>query len=69
MILHVITGLRTGGAKGVIPGFWMGIVGMKVGGTRRIEIPYHLAYGDKGSRGAVPPYANLIFTVELLDVK
>ena len=53
----------------VIPGFAMGAAGMRVGGKRRIEIPYHLAYGEKGSRGAVPPYANLIFTVELLDVK
>jgi peptidylprolyl isomerase len=53
----------------VIDGFAQGAVGMKVGGQRRIEIPYHLGYGEKGSKPAVPPYANLIFTVELLDVE
>jgi uncharacterized damage-inducible protein DinB len=41
---------------------------MKVGGKRRLFLPYQLAYGEKG-RGSIPPKAELIFDVELLDVR
>jgi uncharacterized damage-inducible protein DinB len=56
------------GRRQVIPGFDTGLEGMKVGGKRRIFIPYQLAYGELG-RGPIPPKAELIFDVELLDVK
>ena len=56
------------GKRKVIPGFDAGFEGMRVGGTRRLMIPYQLAYGVKG-RGKIPPKADLIFDVELLEVK
>jgi uncharacterized damage-inducible protein DinB len=56
------------GRRQVIPGFDAGFEGMKVGGKRRIFIPWQLAYGELG-RGPIPPKAELIFDVELLDVK
>ena len=52
----------------MIAGWEMGFEGMHVGGTRRLFIPYQLAYGEKG-RGSIPPKAELIFDVELLAVK
>jgi peptidylprolyl isomerase len=58
----------------LIPGFDQGFEGMKVGGKRRIFIPWQLAYGDKGRPGpdpahpVIPPKANLIFDVELVDI-
>jgi uncharacterized damage-inducible protein DinB len=56
------------GRRQVIAGFDVGFEGMKVGGKRRIFIPWQLAYGEQG-RGKIPPKAELIFDVELLDVK
>jgi peptidylprolyl isomerase len=56
------------GRRQVIPGFDAGFEGMKVGGKRRIFIPWQMAYGEQG-RGPIPPKAELIFDVELLDVK
>jgi peptidylprolyl isomerase len=58
----------------VIPGFDQGFDGMKVGGQRRLFIPWQLAYGAKGRPGpdeahpGIPPKADLIFDVELVDV-
>jgi len=56
------------GKRKVIPGWDAGFEGMRVGGKRRLLIPYQLAYGEKG-RGKIPPKADLIFDVELMDVK
>jgi FKBP-type peptidyl-prolyl cis-trans isomerase len=56
------------GRRQVIAGFDVGFEGMKVGGKRRIFIPYQLAYGMQ-QRGKIPPRSELIFDVELLGVK
>ncbi|HLH19129.1 MAG TPA: DinB family protein [Bryobacteraceae bacterium] len=56
------------GRRQVIPGFDAGFIGMRAGGKRRIFIPWQLAYGEPG-RGPIPPKADLIFDVELLEVK
>jgi uncharacterized damage-inducible protein DinB len=56
------------GRRQVIAGWEIGFEGMKVGGKRRLFLPYALAYGENG-RGKIPPKAELIFDVELLDVK
>jgi len=55
------------GAGRVIPGFEQGIVGMKVGGSRRITIPPSLAYGAAGRQG-IPPNSTLIFDVQLVSI-
>ncbi len=56
------------GAGQVIPGFEQGIVGMKVGGKRRITIPSALAYGSQGSPPKIPPNTPLRFDVDLVSI-
>jgi FKBP-type peptidyl-prolyl cis-trans isomerase FkpA len=58
------------GAGRVIKGWDQGVAGMKVGGKRTLIIPSELAYGKRGAGGgAIPADSDLIFDVELLDVK
>jgi peptidylprolyl isomerase len=58
----------------LIPGFDQGFYGMKIGGKRRLFIPWQLAYGAKGRPGpdaahpGIPPKADLIFDIELVEV-
>ena len=57
------------GAGNVIAGWDRGVVGMKVGGRRRLVIPPELGYGDRGAGAVIAPGETLIFVVDLLDVR
>ncbi len=56
------------GAGSVIPGWDIGLVGMKEGGIRELVVPPELAYGDRGAGSVIPPGAVLKFEIELLGV-
>ena len=56
------------GAGYVIKGWDVGIIGMQVGGKRKLTIPYDMGYGKYGN-DAIPGFATLIFEIELFAVK
>jgi FKBP-type peptidyl-prolyl cis-trans isomerase len=51
----------------LISGLFYGVEGMRVGGTRRLEIAPHLAYGERGVPGSIPPNAMLIVEITILE--
>jgi len=53
---------------GVIAGWTEALQLMTEGSKWRLYVPYNLAYGERGSQGAIPPYATLVFEVELLTI-
>lgn len=56
------------GQNRVIQGWEQGVLGMKVGETRKLTIPPELGYGSSGAGGLIPPNATLIFTIDLLKI-
>ena len=57
------------GTGRVIAGWDRGVAGMRVGGRRRLVIPPHLAYGDRGAGNVIRPNETLIFVVDLVGVR
>jgi len=57
------------GTGQVIKGWDQGVVGMKIGESRRLIIPAELAYGDSGAGGVIPPGAVLVFDIDLLAIE
>lgn len=70
LIIDGIDGNPTAGNAGwndLIAGWREGMIGMRPGGKRLLVVPHHLAYGASGA-DSIPPYANLVFRIELLTV-
>jgi FKBP-type peptidyl-prolyl cis-trans isomerase FkpA len=57
------------GTGQVIKGWDQGVLGMKIGGSRRLIIPADMAYGDSGAGGVIPPGATLIFDIDLVGIE
>ena len=57
------------GTGQVISGWDEGLLLLKTGGQARFVIPSHLAYGERGAGGVIPPNAALVFDVELVGIK
>jgi FKBP-type peptidyl-prolyl cis-trans isomerase FkpA len=52
----------------VIKGWDQGVVGMKIGGKRKLTIPSTLGYGERGAGAKIPPNSTLLFDIELLEI-
>lgn len=59
----------TFGLDQVIAGWTKGVPGMKVGGMRRLIIPSEMAYGSRRAARNIPPNSDLVFDIELIDIK
>lgn len=59
----------TFGLDQVIRGWTEGVPGMKVGGMRRLVIPSDMAYGSARAASNIPPNSDLVFDIELIDIK
>lgn len=57
------------GAGQVIKGWDLGVVGMKIGGKRKLTIPPELAYGEAGVPGTIPQNSTLVFEIELFRIE
>ena len=57
------------GTGQVIKGWDQGVLGMKIGGSRRLIIPADMAYGDSGAGGVIPPGATLVFDIDLVAIE
>jgi FKBP-type peptidyl-prolyl cis-trans isomerase len=55
--------------QSMIPGFEEGIAMLGKGGKGKFIIPYYAAYGAQGRPGAIPPYSDLVFDLEMMDIK
>jgi peptidylprolyl isomerase len=55
------------GSKRVIQGWDIGVMGMRAGGKRKLEVPAHLGYGERAI-GRIPPHSDLFFDIEVLEV-
>lgn len=56
------------GTGRVIKGWDIGLMGMQEGGKRKLQVPAHLAYGDRHIGALIKPNSNLVFEIELLEV-
>jgi peptidylprolyl isomerase len=57
------------GTGRVIKGWDIGMMGMKEGGKRKLYIPSHLAYGERQIGSLIPAHSNLLFDIELIEVR
>ncbi len=57
------------GTGRVIKGWDLGLMGMQVGGRRKLWVPAHLAYGERQVGPYIKPHSNLVFEIELLEVR
>lgn len=56
------------GSRRVIQGWDLGVMGMRVGGKRKLEVPAHLGYGERAILN-IPPHSDLFFEIEVLEVR